>query len=1565
MVRLSYIFLFLMLSLSASANSPAILSQPCDLMVTTPQGQHFCAEERVSFCGTITTSYPEVEYEWFENGRSANFDLCDDTAVDENTIFTLMVTATNDVNLIANGDFANGDDGSFSSDYTPGQGNCFHSAGFLGCEGFYNVLSDPGVSHTDFASCDDISGEGNMMVVNGAEFLQEIWCQDVCVDPEASYLFSAWATSVNPSSPAQLQFSIDGDLIGNIFGLNGTNCSWEQFEEEWQADGQTTVTICVTNQNTSAGGNDFALDEIEFYQVCHEEASFEVTVSDLEIDIDEPDELDCEDNTTNIELDISSQYNVDDIIWRTDEGNIIEELFGGLEIIVDAGGTYFVSIFDEFGCEFNDEIFVESEIVIPDVDIMALDTLDCQTTSIELLAMTNAGDEEFEWEDQNGNFLGDDATIIISATGRYTVTVTDDNNECSNTASIEITANITPTSLSLLSSNNLDCNNSSTIVSTMNPFQTISWSTTLSGTLPTTNDSLIVTQPGTYFAFLDQGSCSTLDSIVVTETIPNFSYLPSSNLDVLTCTNPTATAMIELDTALFAVQWLDNASSFGNSTTVTIDNPGLYAFNIVDSLGCVMKDSILIGEDRLAPAIEANATLIECNQPTSFLSLSVTNNVTISPVSWTLPDGTLLMDDTEIEITEPGTVIYTVTNSVTGCSLTDSIVIISVMDIPEVSLFGDTLSCSNPLGTLTAISPDNIVSYVWTLPDGTEQQGANITSNQVGAHRLTAIDEKGCVFSELVQLVENSEAPVLSPIADITLTCLTIDTTLAVTIGPEEVLEWRTPTGNQAGTELTISEPGTYQLVATNEIGCSTTIGFQVLENTEPPNIEITTETLDCQRPVVTTEVTTLSGPPLSNIQWSFPDGTTADATTIDISEPGSYMALATGTNGCQEEFDFIVEEELINVAFSLEATPVDCNTTESTISFLSTSQDITQVEFFVGNLSIGTGNTVVVDGDQEVSVVVTDRCGDDQTDTIRPEQDSSKVAFSIIADPLGCQVSGITLEISSDDLLASVSIIDENGNLVGDETSLITIPGLYTVNATGLNGCVTTEEIEVIEDAATVAFTASPITLDCNNRTAAVEIITAEVYERLSLTNAAGDLIAEVNFGTELEVTDAGSYTLTVTNTNGCTSSVPLEVQLDDTKVLFDLAATVIDCSNTSSTVEIITNDNYTSVTVLDLAGNEVFAADNVLSTVTLVEPGDFTFAIENTNGCISTELVTVEIDTATIDFTLTGGALECNVPTVVIDIVTTDDFVLGSYSSPTQEDIPLTGDLVAEESGRYSVELIANNGCPSEQTIEILQNTNVPELLLFSSETLDCNGNGQITDLNIAGGLKPYTINLDNQLVTETSIIPVAGTGTHSLTISDANGCTLDTTFVLEPLEGFSIQSIPEFNITQGSDLQLSVEADIPLEDLSFSWLPLRDLSCYDCPSPIFSGIESTDYTVTATNAFGCEASAQISIIVESEIKIYIPNVIDISSNSTDNRFTIFTGADDIESIQELRIYDRWGNLIFVNENFQPNDPSLGWDGRYNNQQVDPGVFVYMAVLKYPDGTTELFAGDVTVIK
>ena len=63
-------------------------------------------------------------------------------------------------------------------------------------------------------------------------------------------------------------------------------------------------------------------------------------------------------------------------------------------------------------------------------------------------------------------------------------------------------------------------------------------------------------------------------------------------------------------------------------------------------------------------------------------------------------------------------------------------------------------------------------------------------------------------------------------------------------------------------------------------------------------------------------------------------------------------------------------------------------------------------------------------------------------------------------------------------------------------------------------------------------------------------------------------------------------------------------------------------------------------------------------------------------------------------------------------------------------------------------------------------------------------------------------------------------------------------------------------------------------------------------------------------------------------------------------------------------MYIYDRWGNLMFVNENFSPNDPNQGWDGTYNDNLVEQGVYVY--VFKYViDGREVIEAGDITLLR
>ncbi|GJM31862.1 MAG: hypothetical protein DHS20C18_08630 [Saprospiraceae bacterium] len=193
--------------------------------------------------------------------------------VQNTTTFTVTVSSLSDNNLITNGDFNAGITG-FTSDYFPGSGGTF---GLLSNEGEYAVSTNPALTHTNFANCGDHTGGGSMLVVNGAGVAnQNVICQIVNVTPFTNYGFSAWVMSVVSSAPALLQFSVNGVLLGNIFNAPSATCVWSQFFQEWNSGPNSSVEICMVNQNTAASGNDFAVDDLFFAEIC--EASDEVTV---------------------------------------------------------------------------------------------------------------------------------------------------------------------------------------------------------------------------------------------------------------------------------------------------------------------------------------------------------------------------------------------------------------------------------------------------------------------------------------------------------------------------------------------------------------------------------------------------------------------------------------------------------------------------------------------------------------------------------------------------------------------------------------------------------------------------------------------------------------------------------------------------------------------------------------------------------------------------------------------------------------------------------------------------------------------------------------------------------------------------------------------------------------------------------------------------------------------------------------------------------------------------------------------------------------------------------------
>jgi len=94
-----------------------------------------------------------------------------------------------------------------------------------------------------------------------------------------------------------------------------------------------------------------------------------------------------------------------------------------------------------------------------------------------------------------------------------------------------------------------------------------------------------------------------------------------------------------------------------------------------------------------------------------------------------------------------------------------------------------------------------------------------------------------------------------------------------------------------------------------------------------------------------------------------------------------------------------------------------------------------------------------------------------------------------------------------------------------------------------------------------------------------------------------------------------------------------------------------------------------------------------------------------------------------------------------------------------------------------------------------------------------------------------------------------------------------------------------------------------------------------------------------------------------------VYIPNAFN-PSGSFNNTFNAY-GDDRVFNIRTLQVFDRWGNKIAVLDNLTPNDPAQGWDGRFRGEDMQPGVYAYWMEIEYVDGTSEVFSGDVTIVR
>lgn len=327
--------------------------------------------------------------------------------------------STTGANIIVNGDFESGNSG-FTSEYSL-------DCGSLTGEGKYCVGTNPRSTHNNFSACGDhTSGSGNMMIMNAStKGGVKVWCQNVPVDPGKDYEFSAWITSVHRSNPAVLEFQINGTLMGNTLNATTVTCSWDQYAAQWNSGVNTSIEICLVNQNTGGGGNDFAIDDIAFSPV---NLTRGVTDSVLVIVNNTP-IVDLGNDTTICD--------VDSILLEANINNV-QYLWNGVDtassILVNSQGENIIKVTNDKGCVGKDtvEVFVQNAPLFT----ISNDTIICRGDSI--LVSSRATNYDVIWNTGSTQY-----EIIVNSEGTYSVSV-QDSIGCKSVDSMQVKVNELP-----------------------------------------------------------------------------------------------------------------------------------------------------------------------------------------------------------------------------------------------------------------------------------------------------------------------------------------------------------------------------------------------------------------------------------------------------------------------------------------------------------------------------------------------------------------------------------------------------------------------------------------------------------------------------------------------------------------------------------------------------------------------------------------------------------------------------------------------------------------------------------------------------------------------------------------------------------------------------------------------------------------------------------------------------------------------------------------------------------------------------------------------------------------
>ncbi len=300
--------------------------------------------------------------------------------------------------------------------------------------------------------------------------------------------------------------------------------------------------------------------------------------------------------------------------------------------------------------------------------------------------------------------------------------------------------------------------------------------------------------------------------------------------------------------------------------------------------------------------------------------------------------------------------------------------------------------------------------------------------------------------------------------------------------------------------------------------------------------------------------------------------------------------------------------------------------------------------------------------------------------------------------------------------------------------------------------------------------------------------------------------------------------------------------------------------------------------------------------------------------------------------------------------------------YTWSNGERTPTAKNIV--QPGVYQVTVRDAADCLAVDSVEVT----LLQATIQTSGNYCPEGSDGTIDITAGGGRPPYRYQLFGQGVSSNqprfANLP---NDRYRVVVQDADGCVQQYPAEVKLMreKPFEVSLPADTLIGLGQSLTLTAVANYPVARIWWSGKAVpEEHAALDLT---IQPLQTTEVRVEAEDAYGCLSEASLLIQVEKRKGIYIPNVFKPAGSAERNNhhFYISVLPEQFKSVPSFVIFDRWGNQVYQNFSYMPNQPDRGWDGVFEGQPAPPGVYAYRIEVEYIDGSREMFTGDVTLVR